>query len=194
MLLQAHREGKVRAAVGRCSDFFGPGVVEAAMGARVFDAARLDRPASVLGNVDVLHTQAFIDDVAAGLVTLGHRAEALGAVWHLPSAETLTTRQFLQLVYANAGFPLRFRSAPRWLVSTMALVNAQMRELKEILYTFERPLVVDHGKFERAFGPLPVTPHAEAIRQTGLWFEQAGAKVDARTRAASAEAAGINPT
>ncbi len=43
-----------------------------------------------------------------------------------------------------------------------------MQELEEVLYQFERPFVVDHSKFERAFGAEP-TPLAEAIGQTLDW-------------------------
>jgi nucleoside-diphosphate-sugar epimerase len=35
-LLAAHRSGKVRVAIGRASDFFGPGVLASAMGERIF--------------------------------------------------------------------------------------------------------------------------------------------------------------
>lgn len=34
-----------------------------------------------------------------------------------------------------------------------------------VFYQFDRPFVVDHGKFERAFGARP-TRHREAIKAT----------------------------
>lgn len=40
-----------------------------------------------------------------------------------------------------------------------------MRELTEILYQSEAPFVMDHSKYERAFG-ISTTPHREAIRKT----------------------------
>jgi hypothetical protein len=44
---------------------------------------------------------------------LGDRDAALGQVWHVPSAETLTTRRFVELVFEQAGQPPRLRVAPR---------------------------------------------------------------------------------
>jgi hypothetical protein len=48
---------------------------------------------------------------------------------------------------------------------------SQMREVKEVLYTFEQPFVVDHSQFEKAFG-AKVTPHDEAIARTLAWFRE----------------------
>jgi hypothetical protein len=47
-----------------------------------------------------------------------------------------------------------------------------VRELNETLYQFERPFVSDASKFQRAFGPLQPTPHAEAVNRTVEWFRR----------------------
>jgi nucleoside-diphosphate-sugar epimerase len=54
-------------------------------------------------------------------------------------------------------------------VRALGLFSPIMRELAEMLYEWERPYVVDHSKFERAFG-APTTAHREAIRETVAWF------------------------
>ncbi len=170
-VIDAHRAGMLRTTIGRAPDFFGPGVRISVLGERVFRAALAGGTADMLGDVDQPHTFTFIDDFARALVTLSERDEALGQVWHVPSAETVTTRRMLEMIFAEAGTPLRFRAAPRWLVSLIGLVNPIMRELKEVLYSFDEPFVVDHTKFARAFGAAP-TPHDEAIRRTLDWFRQ----------------------
>jgi hypothetical protein len=44
----------------------------------------------------------------------------------------------------------------------------------EMMYEFEEPFVVDHSRFEAAFGN-GATPHPDAIRETVAWYkEQAG--------------------
>ena len=170
-LMEEHTAGRIRAAIGRASDFYGPGVINSAMGERVFRPALTGGTAEVLGNLDVPHTYTFVGDFAKGLVTLGESEEALGEIWHIPSAETLTTRQFLQLVFEEAGTTPKFRSAARWLVTVLGLFNPMMREFKEMLYEFEEPFVVDHGKYARVFGS-DTTAHSEAIRQTLDWYRQ----------------------
>ena len=170
-LMAAHKAGKVRATLGRASDFYGPGVVESSVGERVFGFALAGKAASVLGDPDTPHTYTYIEDFARALVNLGERDEALGEIWHVPSAETLTTRAFVDLVFEELGMPARIQAAPRWLVSLVGVFNPLMRELKEVLYQFEAPFVVDHSKYQAAFG-AESTPHREAIRRTLDWYRQ----------------------
>jgi hypothetical protein len=35
------------------------------------------------------------------------------------------------------------------------------------------PWVVDHSAFDATFGPLPVTPHEQAIAETARWYRSA---------------------
>ena len=169
--LDAHRAGRVRVTIGRASDFYGPWATDSSLlGSRVVPAALAGGIGQVIGDVDQPHTFTFIRDYARGLATLGAREEAFGQLWHVPSAETTTQRELLRLVWeeAGAGVP-RFRAAPGWLVRALGLFSPMMRELAEMLYEWERPYVVDHSKFERAFGAA-TTPHREAIRETVAWF------------------------
>jgi nucleoside-diphosphate-sugar epimerase len=179
-LMKAHQSGKVRATIGRASNFYGPGVLDSIVGQGVFGPALRGEAAQVLGDPDALHTYTFVEDFAKALVTLGEREAALGEVWHVPSAKTLTIRRFVEMVYEEAGTTPKLRVAPKLGIAFLALFNARMRETKEILYQFEEPLVVDHGKYERAFGSDP-TPHHEAIRRTLEWFRH-----DAKAQRATA--------
>jgi nucleoside-diphosphate-sugar epimerase len=170
-LISAHEDGKVRATIGRTSDFYGPGVIESAVGERVFGFALAGKAASVLGNPNVQHTYTFIGDFARGLVTLGESDEALGQVWLIPSADTVTTREFVNMVFEEIGAPSKLQAAPRWLISLVGILNPTTRELKEVLYQSEQPLVVDHSKYEHAFG-ADTTLHRQAIRETLDWYRR----------------------
>jgi nucleoside-diphosphate-sugar epimerase len=168
-LMDAHRSGQIQVTIGRASDFFGPGVLNSMMGEVVFQALVEGKPLSLIGNLDVPHTYTFVEDFAKGLVMLGSREEALGDIWHVPSAETLTTRQFLNLIFAEVQYTPKLRIASPLVLNFLGLFSSMMRELKEISYEFEQPFIVDHQKYERVFG-CDSTPHREAIRRTISWF------------------------
>jgi nucleoside-diphosphate-sugar epimerase len=169
-LMNAHAAGKVRATIGRASDFYGPRARQSKVGDGVFARALAGKPAQALGDPESLHTYTFIHDFAAGLVTLAERDEALGGVWHVPSAETVTTRRFIEMVFQQIKQPARLQTAPRLMISMLGVFIPAMRAVKETLYQSERPWVVDHSKFARAFGSRP-TPHEEAIAETLAWFQ-----------------------
>ena len=169
-LMNAHAAGKVRATIGRASDFYGPRARQSKVGDGVFARALGGKPAQALGDPDTRHTYTFIHDFAAGLVTLAQRDEALGEVWHIPSAETVTTRRFIEMVFEQLRRPARLQTVPRIMISMLGIFIPPMRAVKETLYQSERPWVVDHSKFARAFGSR-TTPHGQAIAETLAWFQ-----------------------
>lgn len=176
-LLAAHAAGRVRATIGRASDYYGPWGRQSSVGERLFVPALAGKRAQVLGDPDQPHTYTYLADFARGLVTLGIHEAAFGEVWHLPSAETITSREFLGLVYEAAGKPARMRVLPSILLGALALVSPMLRAVREQQYQRVAPWVVDHGKFAREFG-VEVTPHPQAIAATLAWF--AGAEAPQR--------------
>jgi len=168
-LLDAHQAGKVRVAIGQASDYFGPRGLLSALGERVFYPAIEGKKAQVMGNPDQPHSYSYIPDIAKGLVTLADHDEADGAAWHLPNAPAITTRQFVDKIYAAAGNEPQIQVMSRIMVNVVGLFNGQVRELKEMLYEFEEPYVVDSSRFESTFG-VHATPLDEAIPATVEWF------------------------
>ena len=108
-------------------------------------------------------------DIGRGLVVLGEREEALGQAWHLSSPRTLTTREFVGTIFEEVGRPARVQTVPKILLRALGLFIPPLRETIEMLYEFEEPFVVDHYKFERAFGDH-ATRLEEAIRDTVRWY------------------------
>jgi nucleoside-diphosphate-sugar epimerase len=170
-LMEAHTSGRVRVAIGRASDFFGPRVLSSATGEQVFGRAVEGKSAQVAGDPDQPHTYTYAPDIGKGLVTLGEREEALGRAWHLPSPETVTTREFVEMIFEEVGKPARIQAPPKILLRALGLFNPALRETIEMLYEFEEPFVVDDSSFERAFGEQ-ATPLREAIQRTVRWYRE----------------------
>jgi nucleoside-diphosphate-sugar epimerase len=181
-LMEAHTSGRVRVAIGRASDFFGPHVLVSAAGEQVFGRAVEGKSAQLAGDPDQPHTYTYVSDIGRGLVVLGEREEALGQVWHIPSPETLTTRQFVEMIFEEVGKPPRVQVAPKILLRAIGLFNPGIRETIEMLYEFEEPFVVDNSKFEQAFGEH-ATPLKEAIDDTVRWYRSKRPAGDVRLAA-----------
>ena len=170
-ILRAHRDGRLRCAIGRSSDYYGPRGTGTTVGDNLMKPALRGKQARWLGSLDQPHTLNYLEDMGRALVTLGERAEADGQVWHLPTAEPLTGRQFLTLVYEAAGLAPKMGVASRPMIRVVGVFNPLVRELNETLYQFERPFVSDASKFQSVFGPFEPTPHRDAVRRTVDWFQ-----------------------
>jgi nucleoside-diphosphate-sugar epimerase len=176
-LLYAHAAGQVEVAIGRASDYFGPGALRCALGETVFGTAVAGRTAQVMGDPDQLHSYSYTPDVAAGLITLGTSPRAAREIWHLPVAEARTTRQVVERVYALEGHRPRILAAGRTTLRAIGLFKAPMREYLHTLYQFTGRWVVDDSKFRAAFGTR-ATPFDQALETTLGWYRSA-ASVDA---------------
>ena len=169
-LMAAAGAGRVRIAIGRASDFFGPGVTQGStLGERVLGNALAGRRADFIGNPGLPHTYSYVPDIAAGLATLGTDPRAAGQVWHLPGPATGTTRALLDLVAGQVGHQVAVRPVPKLALRALGLVNPVLRELAETYYQFSEPFILDTSKYQAAFGAAG-TPLADAIAATLAWY------------------------
>ncbi|WP_029007712.1 NAD-dependent epimerase/dehydratase family protein [Azospirillum halopraeferens] len=168
VLLDAHARGRVPVAIGRAGDLYGP-AANSVTGPLVFEPVVEGRTARWPGSLDAPHTLTFVEDAARGLAQLGIQDMAYGAIWHLPSGPPVTGREFIRAVCAEAATSVRVSVLRGWMLALAGLVNPMAREMRELLYQFEAPFVMDSAKFERTFGGR-VTPLSEGIRRTLDWY------------------------
>ena len=167
---EAHQQGKVRVTAARGGNFFGPWGLSSTMGERVFYPLLKEKPAQLIGRSDVPHTHSYVRDFGRALVVLGEREEADGQAWHVPSDRpTLTQAELVRLFAEEAGVEPRMRTMGKLMMSIGGLFIPEAKESVEMMYEFEKPFVIDSGKFDKTFG-LKATPLGEAIRETVAWY------------------------
>ncbi|MFB7306966.1 NAD-dependent epimerase/dehydratase family protein [Streptomyces sp. NPDC056192] len=168
--LAAHAEGRLRVVLGRSADFVGPGVLNSTLGGAVFPAALTGGAVPALGDIDLPHSYTYIDDVAAGLATLGAHPDSGGRVWHLPTAPALTTRQIFTMIEQRTGRPLDITvvDEPR---PFGPFDEVFMAEYAEMFYQHTEPQIVDSSAIEKAYGLTP-NPLPARVDATLAWYEQ----------------------
>ncbi len=169
-LLAAHREGRLRVAVSRASDYFGPRALGSAIGERLFEAAIKGKRVPWLGSLDFPHTVSYAPDMGRAIAILGERDDADGRVWHLPSDRAVTGREFIAMVAGALDRPLRPTATTPGMVKLAGVLVPMIREVVELIEQWTQPFVADWSSFQRAFGPFEVTPNADAIRETVRWY------------------------
>ena len=164
-MLDAHQSGRIRAAEVRASDFVGPDT-QSHLGDRVVPAILAGRAAQVVGDPDAPHAWCYREDVARTLLAVADRDDAFGRAWHAPVSATCSTREAISELAEIAGVPpVPIRPAPRWLLTLLGLVDRNVRELRPVLYQFERPFLVDDAETRERLG-LTATPWRQVLDTT----------------------------
>ena len=170
MLLAAHQAGTARVTIARASDFVGPGIEQAVLSGRFFDAVLRGKPGDLLGDPSLPHALTYIDDVVAALATLGSSTRGDGQTWIVPTLAAMPIATWISAfeIQLNLQRKIRSRVAPPWLMTVLGMFVPIMRELKEMQYQWTAPYLVDDGKFRTAFNVAP-TSFQQQIAATATW-------------------------
>ena len=157
--------------IPRFPDWYGPNVTSRPVGP-IFMAALEGKRANWIGDLETPHDLVFIEDAATACIRLGETESAYGQTWHVPGPGPLTGRQFIEMVFQAAGTEPNIGAMGGDMLRFLGLFSRDHREMLELLYEFEEPLVLDGSKFAGAFPGFQYTPHQEAIRKTLAWFQR----------------------
>ena len=165
MVLQAHRDGSIKTAIARASDFFGSGVDNAMLGNRFFPPLIAGKTVQWFGNPDMPHTFTFVPDFGNALVELGADGMGWGEVWHVPNSITCTARDAANATAALTQKPAKLTSGGRLMLRVVGLFIPAAKEMVEMLPHFETPYVVDDSKW-RSRMQTRATPWQVALAET----------------------------
>jgi nucleoside-diphosphate-sugar epimerase len=173
-LFEAHKQGKVRAVCGRAADFYGPRGKMTYFGDYFWKPVLAGKTVMTPINIDVLHTYHYIPDVAQGLATLGktHDDSVFGRAWMLPCQPATTTRALAKRFEPFLNQSIQMKVLPSWLLKPLGVFMPMMRELKEMIYQWDEPFIVDDSQFRARFDVSLVTVD-EAARATLAWAKDA---------------------
>jgi nucleoside-diphosphate-sugar epimerase len=165
-VMEAHRAGKIRAAIGRASNFFGPD--DSAVTSYAIRPALAGKSINLLGRIDQPHTFSYIADFGKLLATLGTREDTLGQIWFAPSPAPVTQVELIKLMEDELGHKVKFMAAGKMMMSFLGLFIPAMRESVEMLYEWDKPFIMDSSKAQKAFGLQP-TSLKDAMHATIEW-------------------------
>jgi nucleoside-diphosphate-sugar epimerase len=163
--LEAQRRGILESLVVHLPDFYGPSA-ENSLGNMILRSAAKNETANWLGPVDLPHEFIFVPDAAAPIVELAARPDCYGQEWNIGGAGTITGRDFITAAFRAAGYEPKWRSVSKLMLRVLGLFNPLMRELVEMYYLAETPVILDDTKLIRTLGGVHKTPYSEGVRKT----------------------------
>jgi len=168
-VMEAHQAGKVRAAIARASNFFGPddhGVTDYAIRTAVQGKA-----ANLLGRLDQPHTFSYVADFGKLLATLGTRDDTSGQIWFTPSPAPITQSELVKIMEAELGKPVKVMLAGKTMMGFLGMFNPMLRETVEMMYEYNQPFIMDSSKAEKAFD-WKGTSLPQAMKETIAWLKE----------------------
>jgi nucleoside-diphosphate-sugar epimerase len=165
LVLSADASGKIRGTILRLPDFYGPGVEKSFL-ASAFQAAVKGGRAQLVGPIDTPHEFVFVPDVGPVALALAAEPGAYGRAWHFGGPGTITQRSFVERIFREAGSEPKFIVANRTILRIMGLFNPLMREMVEMNYLFQTPVIMDDSAIHGLLGSVHKTSYEDGIRET----------------------------
>ncbi|WP_462410871.1 SDR family NAD(P)-dependent oxidoreductase [Neobacillus sp. Marseille-QA0830] len=125
-----------------------------------------NKKAGYVGDPKIAKEFIYTPDAAKALVNLALHEEAYGQVWNIPSAGVITGEDLIATLREVSGFDKKVSIIGKNMIRFLGLFNVGMREVVEMFYLNEEPVVLDGGKYEKAIGPLPRTPYKQGMATT----------------------------
>jgi nucleoside-diphosphate-sugar epimerase len=150
-----HDAGRIRAVEVRGSDYLGPEVTQAHV-PLVVGKALQGKNVRVFGDPQAPHSMTDVRDMARALVATAAEPTAWGRVWHAPTNPARSQAETVADVCRSVGRdPVRVKAWPRALLSVGGVFVPVLRELRETVYQFQSPYVLDSSAIEEALGLEP---------------------------------------
>jgi nucleoside-diphosphate-sugar epimerase len=169
ILLDADARGLFKSLLVRLPDFYGP-FADNSLANPIFHAALAGKTANWLGPVAPLHEFVFVPDAGPVIVELAARDDCYGEAWNFAGPGDISALAFIQKIYQAAGHEPKFRSAGRTSLRLMGWVKPLMRELPEMLYLQETPVLLDDSKLRAKLGQVQKTTYDKGIQRTLDWI------------------------
>ncbi len=166
MILSKIATGELTALIARSADFYGPSIMQNSMLTEsVFKPLSMGKKANWLMAMNYKHSFTYTPDAGKAAALLGNTDDAFGQVWHLPTAKNpFTGKQWVEEIAKALGAKPKYMVAPKFVVSIMGLFMPIMKEIKEMLYQYDRDYVFNSDKYETRFNIKP-TSYLDGIKE-----------------------------
>lgn len=149
----------------RLPDFYGPGVGNSLL-TLVAKSAAAGTTGLLLGPADTPHEFVFTPDVGPVVKALLDHPGPVAGPYNFAGAGVITQRQLAELLYRAAGRTPKLRVMPPWQQSLVGLFMPVLRELKDVRYLSETPVLLDDAKLRALLPGLRKTAYEEGARLT----------------------------
>ncbi|MEC1722163.1 SDR family NAD(P)-dependent oxidoreductase [Schinkia azotoformans] len=146
-------------------DFYGPNATNTILN-YTLEGVIKNKKTLFVGDKKISREYIFTPDGAKALVELAFLDSAYGQHWNIPGSGVITGDEIVDILCEHTGYSKKVGTVSKGMVKFLGLFDKNMREVVEMFYLTEDPVVLDGGKLERAIKSIPKTPYQDGVKQT----------------------------
>jgi nucleoside-diphosphate-sugar epimerase len=159
------KDSGVKALITHFPDFYGPNAENTILHYTLQKVVNNQR-AIYVGNKSIAKEFIFTPDGAKAMVNLAFHDQAYGQNWNIPGYGVITGNEIISVLRDLTGYDKGVTSISKHIIRMMGLLDPNMREVVEMFYLNEEPVVLNGRKYEMEIGPLPKTSYREGLNHT----------------------------
>ncbi|MDA4128620.1 MAG: NAD-dependent epimerase/dehydratase family protein [Thaumarchaeota archaeon] len=169
-VLHAQEQGFTQVVVARFPQLYGPAIRNTLFD-EVFDAIMANKRAYWIGSLDVPRDFLYIDDAARACAALGISPKAYGRKWDISGGTPITGKQFIELVFKEAGKEPDIGIWRAGLLRLAGILDYDSKEMVQLPYDYSKPMVLNGTDFNVWFPTFEYTPIQVGLRDTLEWYK-----------------------
>jgi len=163
------KESHVPSLIVHFPDFYGP-FAESTLLHETFKNVVQHKSANFVGSTHVAREYVYTFDGAKAMVELAFRDNAYNQNWNIPAVYPITGEELIKIIREETGYQKSIRTVSKTMIRFMGMFQPFMRELVEMMYLTEMPVILSGQKYEAEIGPVPATSYQEGIKATLEWM------------------------
>lgn len=167
------KEAEVPALIAHFPDFYGPNAENTILHYTLNNVVQ-NKKALFVGDQNIAREYIFTPDGAKAIVNLALDSRAYGQNWNIPGYGVIKGKELIEQIREITGYTKGVSTVTKNMIRLLGLFNGNMREVVEMYYLNEEPVVLDGAKYEEFFEVLPRTPYHEGLKQTLNYMKQSG--------------------
>lgn len=165
-MLFDRRWSRAQVMIVRLPDYYGPTANEASYLGSTLESIAAGKMAFFIGNMTVPREYVYLPDAAFMIAELADRDDAYGQNWHIPGAGVISGKEIVRIAREASHTAKPVIPLGRVGLSLLGMAVPVMKEVVEMLYLTEEPLVLSGNKYESMIGPMRATSFEEGIKET----------------------------
>lgn len=163
-------KSKVPTLIVHLPDLYGPNA-ESTLLHETFKSVVQNKKANFIGKINIAREYLYTFDGAKAMVELAQRDNAYNQNWNIPAIHPITGTEIVEILRTEIGYNQPIRTINKTMIRMIGLFQPLMREMVEMMYLTETPIILDGEKYKKEIGEIPKTPYEKGIHETLKWIK-----------------------